>query len=130
MHNINNYDTALRKLFHVLYLLFLQNIDVSIDLPATLLQDAGIIDENNTSVFISIFRDGHLFPTTASKHSDSNLAHGNWTVASCVVSVSVGQYAQECQCVLCLWGVDELCAIVVKFVVSPCVCVCVCVCMQ
>ncbi|XP_076439680.1 adhesion G protein-coupled receptor A2-like [Babylonia areolata] len=70
--------------------LWSENTDVSVDLPATLLQDAGVLDENDTSVFITVFRNGRLFPTTATQHADPKLAHGNWTVATSVVSVSVG----------------------------------------
>ncbi|KAL8623643.1 hypothetical protein ACOMHN_051085 [Nucella lapillus] len=70
--------------------LWSENTDVSVDLPATLLQDAGILDANDTSVFITVFRNGRLFPTTAQRHDAADLHHGNWTVASSVVSVSVG----------------------------------------
>ena len=92
-----------------------QHADVFIDLPATLLQDAGAFEEHNTSVFITVFRNGQLFPTTTSLHVDPRLAHRQWKVVSSVVSVSVGWWwffsfivCGFCQFLLMRWTCSRL----------------------
>ena len=77
------------SLYHVLQ--FLETTDVSVELPSSLPEDAGSLEENSTKVYITVFANAGLFPFSASQHVDAKLQTGTWSVTSPIVSVSVGE---------------------------------------
>ncbi|KAK6177945.1 hypothetical protein SNE40_012804 [Patella caerulea] len=67
-----------------------KNSKLSVILPPTLFNDAGLYYEESPKIQIIVYRDGSLFPSTTSLRGDPVFGDKNWSVASNVVTVSVG----------------------------------------